>query len=331
MMERLQAAFSDEVVSPLLVVQIVVFQFSAPEADTRKSGYPIPNSHAIDQVSVSALPVLLPVVAICPQAPTASILRRAVGCRVQYQMIVAVRQKGIGSLDHRSLPLLALTDGSRYCSKGNVFEREQTAMRVGLYLRVSTDEQTLSNQRRELRQVARQRGWRIVQTYEDQGVSGSKGRDKRPGFDQLLRDATSGKFDLIAAWSVDRLGRSLSDLVAFLSELQAVGVDLYLHKQGLDTSTPAGRAMFQMSGVFAEFELAMIRERTRAGMARARAQGKRIGRPPIPATIRRRVLAAKGSNRSVAELCGISEMSVRRIRAGDQRFPPRKIIGSMLR
>lgn len=84
---------------------------------------------------------------------------------------------------------------------------------------------------------------------------------------------------MIAAWSVDRLGRSLQDLVAFLSELEAAGVDLFLHQQALDTSSPSGRALFQMLGVFAEFEAAMIRERTRAGLVRARAQGKRLGRP----------------------------------------------------
>ncbi len=188
-------------------------------------------------------------------------------------------------------------------------------MRVALYLRVSTDEQTISNQRRELRAVAKHRGWSIVETFSDEGISGAKGRDKRPGFDKLLRGATSRQFDLVAAWSVDRLGRSLSDLIAFLSELHAVGVDLYLHKQGLDTSTPAGRAMFQMMGVFSEFELAMIRERTKAGMARARAAGKHIGRPRLSESIRHRVKRSKGANRAVARRVGISEGSVRRIRA----------------
>lgn len=189
-------------------------------------------------------------------------------------------------------------------------------MRVALYLRVSTDEQTVDNQRQDLEQVAKQRGWTIVEMYCDDGISGAKGRNKRPDFDRLLRDATSRRFDLVAAWSVDRLGRSLTDLIGFLSEIHAVGVDLYLHKQGLDTSTPAGRAMFQMMGVFSEFELAMIRERTRAGMARAKAAGKHIGRPRLSETVRQRVIRLKGSNRAVAKAVGISEGSVRRIRAG---------------
>ena len=116
--------------------------------------------------------------------------------------------------------------------------------RVGIYLRVSTDGQTTKNQRRELEAVAARSGWEIVGFYEDTGISGAKGRDKRPAFDRLLKDATARKINMIAAWSVDRLGRSLQDLVGFVGELQAVGCHLYLHQQALDTTTPSGRAMF---------------------------------------------------------------------------------------
>ena len=150
--------------------------------------------------------------------------------------------------------------------------------RAGLYLRVSTDEQTVENQRGVLTAAVEARGWRIVSTYEDAGVSGGKGRDKRPGFDRPIRDATRRKIDVVVAWSVDRLGRSLQDLVGFLSELSSVGCDLYLEQQALDTTTPAGRAMFQMLGVFAEFERALIRERVMAGLKRAKEQGKVLGR-----------------------------------------------------
>jgi DNA invertase Pin-like site-specific DNA recombinase len=150
--------------------------------------------------------------------------------------------------------------------------------RVGIYLRVSTDGQTTANQRRELEAVAERSGWEIVGFYEDAGISGSSGRDKRPGFDRLLNDATARKINMIAAWSVDRLGRSLQDLVGFLGELQAVHCNLYLHQQALDTTTPSGRAMFQMCGVFAEFEKAMIVERVNAGLARAKAHGVKLGR-----------------------------------------------------
>ena len=151
--------------------------------------------------------------------------------------------------------------------------------RAVLYLRVSTTDQTTANQERELREVASRMGCEIVRVYKDHGISGAKGRDKRPEFDRLLRDAAQRKFDVIMAWSVDRLGRSLQDLVAFLSELHALHIDLFLQQQGLDTTTPSGKAMFQMLGVFAEFERSMIRERTLTGIRAAQAAGKVVGRP----------------------------------------------------
>src|ERR1700730_10181242 len=156
-----------------------------------------------------------------------------------------------------------------------------TGKRVALYLRVSTDGQTTRNQQDELEQHAKRAGWRVVEVYKDHGISGAKGRDKRPAFDRLCKDATRRQFDVIAAWSVDRLGRSLQDLIAFLGEAHALGVDLYLHQQAVDTTTPGGKALFQMMGVFAEFERAMIRERVKSGLERAKAQGKTLGRPPI--------------------------------------------------
>jgi DNA invertase Pin-like site-specific DNA recombinase len=155
------------------------------------------------------------------------------------------------------------------------------AKRVALYLRVSTagNGQTTLNQQRELEAVAARSGWRIVHVYEDNGISGSRGRERRPALDALMKAATRREFDLVAAWSVDRLGRSLQHLVQLFAEFRSLNVDLYLHQQHVDSSTPSGRALVQMSAVFAEFERAMLLERTRAGLARARAQGKRIGRP----------------------------------------------------
>jgi len=150
--------------------------------------------------------------------------------------------------------------------------------KVGIYLRVSTDGQTTENQRRELEAVARRSGWEVVGFYEDGGISGAKGRDQRPGFDRLIKDATARKINMIAAWSVDRLGRSLQHLVGFLNELQALHCNLYLHQQAIDTTTPNGRAMFQMCGVFAEFERAMIQQRVLSGMARAKEAGIQFGR-----------------------------------------------------
>jgi DNA invertase Pin-like site-specific DNA recombinase len=139
----------------------------------------------------------------------------------------------------------------------------------------------------------------LVKVYKDHGISGAKGRNGRPAFNALCRDATKRQFDVIMAWSVDRLGRSLQDLVAFLSEIHALRIDLYLHQQGLDTTTPAGKAMFQMMGVFAEFERAMIQERVRAGLARARDEGKRLGRPPIAPELQKRILEARAAGLSV--------------------------------
>jgi DNA invertase Pin-like site-specific DNA recombinase len=111
-------------------------------------------------------------------------------------------------------------------------------------------------------------------------------------FDAMLKAATKREFDLVMAWSVDRLGRSLQDLVAFLGELHSTGRDLYLHMQALDTTTPGGRAMFQMMGVFAEFERSILQERIRAGIARAKGEGKHCGRPPIAPELEQRIRAA---------------------------------------
>ena len=193
--------------------------------------------------------------------------------------------------------------------------------RVAFYLRVSTGDgqQTIENQRRALDEIAERAGWEVVEVYSDE-ISGTKGRERRPAFDRMLKAAVHRKFDMIAAWSVDRLGRSLQDLVGFLGELKAAGVDLFLHQQALDTSTPSGRALFQMLGVFAEFEAAMIRERTRAGLVRARAQGRRLGRPPVTRAISAAVLrslAAGVSIRKAAKLHRVGISTVQRIKLTD--------------
>ena len=187
-----------------------------------------------------------------------------------------------------------------------------------LYLRVSTDRQTTANQERELRAIAERSGWEIVQVYRDAGISGAKGRDKRPAFDRLCKDANRRQFDIVMAWSVDRLGRSLQDLIGFLSELHASGIDLFLLQQGIDTTTPAGRALYQMMGVFAEFERAMIRERVNAGLARAKAQGTVLGRPRLDAkteaAIARALKAGGVGIRKLAVLHGVGTGTVQRIK-----------------
>ena len=148
--------------------------------------------------------------------------------------------------------------------------------RCVIYTRVSTNNQTIDNQLNVLREIAKLKGYEIVREYTDEGISGAKGREERKGFDELIKDATRKKFDIILCWSVDRLGRNLSHLVSFLNEIQSVGCDLYIHQSGLDTSTPMGKMMFQLTGIFAEFERTMISERVRAGQKRSR---KKNGRP----------------------------------------------------
>ena len=194
--------------------------------------------------------------------------------------------------------------------------------RVAIYARVSTTGQSVAAQVRELEAAAERHGWTVVQVFSDAGISGAKGRDKRPQFDKLLKGVARREFDMVAAWSVDRLSRSLSDLVNVLSELHAKGVDLYLHTQGLDTSTPAGRAMFGMLGVFAEFERAIIQERVRSGLARAKAHGTRsgnaIGRPRVSDNTEQRIreLAASGVGKlKIARQVGCGVSVVQRVLA----------------
>jgi DNA invertase Pin-like site-specific DNA recombinase len=169
--------------------------------------------------------------------------------------------------------------------------------RAVLYLRVSTQDQTTKNQEVELHAIAERMGVEVTKVYKDHGISGAKSRDERPAFDAMCNAATRREFNMVMAWSVDRLGRSLQDLIAFLSELHALKVDLYLHTQGINTTTPAGKAMFQMMGVFAEFERAMIRERVNAGLKRARAQGRVGGRPRIDAGLEAQIKESPGGAR----------------------------------
>jgi DNA invertase Pin-like site-specific DNA recombinase len=194
--------------------------------------------------------------------------------------------------------------------------RTITMKRVAIYLRVSTSKQETSNQRRELEAVASRSGWEIIKVYEDAGISGAKGRDQRPGLDAMLKAVNSKEFDLVATWSVDRLGRSLTDLLSILQCLRDKGVDLFLHQQGLDTSTTAGRAMFQMLSVFAEFERGIIRERVNAGLARARANGTKLGRRPVKPAVEARIrqLRAKGDGiLKIGRKLGIGTSVVQRV------------------
>ncbi len=188
--------------------------------------------------------------------------------------------------------------------------------RVAIYLRVSTDKQSTHNQRRELEAVAKRSGWHLVRVYEDAGISGAKGRDRRPGLDAMLKAVNAREFDMVAAWSVDRLGRSLTDLLGILQSLHDKGVDLFLHQQGLDTSTTAGKAMFQMLGVFAEFERGIIRERVNAGLARAKERGVKLGRRRVKPAVEERILSLRKSGMGILKIgkeVGVGTSVVQRV------------------
>ncbi len=189
--------------------------------------------------------------------------------------------------------------------------------RVAIYARVSTSNgQTPENQLVQLREVAAKAGWQVVDEFVDQGISGAKGRDKRPALDRLCKAVARRQIDVVMAWSVDRLGRSLQDLVALLGDLHGSGVDLYLHQQGVDTTTPGGKALFQMMGVFAEFERSMIRERVNAGLLRAKSQGKRLGRPRVPPETEQAIRDARAEGKGILKIArevGVGTATVQRV------------------
>jgi DNA invertase Pin-like site-specific DNA recombinase len=203
--------------------------------------------------------------------------------------------------------------------------------RAALYVRVSTDKQSAENQIRDLSIVAERRGWQVVEIYRDEGISGAKRRDQRPGLDAMLKDANRRKFDVVMAWALDRLGRSLIDLLGTIEHLEAAGVDLYLDQQSIDTTTPMGKLLFQVTGAFAEFERSMIRQRIHAGLrtikATIAAKGtfiskagivrKRLGRPnadPKKVEAARRELAKGTGVLRTAKLVGLGTGTVHRIR-----------------
>ena len=188
-------------------------------------------------------------------------------------------------------------------------------MRTALYCRVSTSEQTTDNQVLDLQKVAQKMNWTVTETFTDV-ISGAK--SKRPGLDALMKAVSRNEVDVVMCWDVSRLGRSLQHLLSLLSELHAKNVDLYLHVQGIDTTTPSGKAMFGMMGVFAEFERSLIQERVKAGLQRAKTQGKRLGRPPVPPIQIEKIkrLRTEGlSYRKIAKRMDLSVCTVHRLSA----------------
>lgn len=194
--------------------------------------------------------------------------------------------------------------------------------RVAIYARVSTTDQTAENQLHELRAVAERNDWQICDEFIDHGISGAKGRAQRPALDRLMKAAVRKDFDLIMSWSVDRLGRSMKDLLDLLDELKAKKIDLYLHQQNIDTTTPSGKMLFSMCGVFAEFEQSLIKERVKAGLARARTAGRIGGRPSLASATKQAILddASRGiyTREEIAKKQKVGIVTVYRVLKGQK-------------
>lgn len=189
-------------------------------------------------------------------------------------------------------------------------------MTTAIYARVSTRGQDTDNQVHELEEVAARSGWEITHRFIDHGISGSKGREDRQGLDDLLKAVTRREVNRIMVWSVDRLGRSLKDLVLTMEEIQSAGADLYLHKQGIDTSSATGRLMFSFFGLMAEFEREMIRDRVLSGLEKAKRKGTKLGRPSHSPIVAKQVLELrkKGMTQNqISKRLKISQPAVSRI------------------
>jgi DNA invertase Pin-like site-specific DNA recombinase len=153
--------------------------------------------------------------------------------------------------------------------------------KVAIYTRVSTLDQTIDNQLIELRDHCSKMGWEITKEYADEGLSGALSRDKRPALNSLIKDAYRKRFDLVVCWDISRIGRSMKNLVLFLSDMKDKGVGICSVRQGFDTSTTMGEMMFQFVGILSSWEREMIRERTIAGLERAKSEGKTLGRKKV--------------------------------------------------
>ena len=176
--------------------------------------------------------------------------------------------------------------------------------KVCFYVRVSTDKQTTENQINALREVAERSRYEIVKIYSDNGISGSKGREDRPGLQEMMKDAINRQFEIVMCWSIDRLGRSVTHLIEIMNELNDLKVDMFFAQQSIDTQTSSGRMIFGIFSSLASFEREIIRERVMAGLDRARKNGVKLGRPSsVNNGIRNAVLILKGNGVGVRETC----------------------------
>ena len=186
-------------------------------------------------------------------------------------------------------------------------------IRMAIYARVSTTNhgQDVTLQTRELEQFAQARGWQVVDSYLDRGISGSK--DRRPELDRLMADAHKRKFDVVVVWKFDRFARSLKHLIESLDEFSALGIDFVSYTEGVDTTTQTGQLLFHIVGAVAQFERDLIAERVRAGMAHARSMGKRIGRPRVPVD-KEQIVKMRGQQMSLRNIAAALSIPVSRVR-----------------
>ncbi len=190
-------------------------------------------------------------------------------------------------------------------------------VRVAIYARVSTGEQSCESQLHALRLAADRHGWEVVQELTDEGFSGATGRDKRPAYDALLKGIARREFDKVAVWNIDRLARSMTELLKVLGELKAKGVGLYIDQLAIDTATPAGELLFNIAGAMAQFERQLIQSRVKAGIARAKAKGVKLGRKRIDdakvtAQVKRLRASGMGMVR-IGKAVGIGTSTVQRL------------------
>ena len=183
--------------------------------------------------------------------------------------------------------------------------------KVALYCRVSTLDQTIDNQLLELRDHCSRMGWEIVKEYADEGLSGTLSRDKRPALNALIKDAYRKRFDSVVCWDISRIGRSMKELVLFLSDMKDRDIGICSVRQGFDTSTSMGEIMFQFVGILSSWEREMIRERTLAGLERARREGKTLGRRKVTnETMTAKILEMRTAKKTISELASEVGVSV---------------------
>ncbi|MDC0989031.1 recombinase family protein [Rhodospirillales bacterium] len=186
--------------------------------------------------------------------------------------------------------------------------------RVVIYARVSTLDQTVDNQLIELRDHCSKMGWEVIKEYKDEGLSGTLSREKRPSFNEMIKDGYRRKFELVVCWDISRIGRSMKELIMFLSDMKDRDIGICSVRQGFDTSTSMGEVMFQFVGILSSWEREMIRERTLAGLDRAKKEGKTLGRKTVidddKVSHIRKLRSIGRSLRDIASEVGVSKGTV---------------------